>query len=162
MSGPEVPLRIGVVGAAEASHAEEETAYAVGAAIGKAGAVLICGGRGGVMTAAARGCREAAGWTVGVLPGTRAQEANPWIRLPLATGMGEARNALVVRASEAVLAVGGGWGTLSEIALAHKMEIPVGLLGTAPAEGLDLGRFADPDAAVRWALAEARSRRPAS
>ena len=99
------------------------------------------------------------GLTVGILPGPDASGANPWITLPLATGMGEARNALVVRAAEAVLAVGGQWGTLSEIALAAKMGIPVGLLGTPPAGGLDLPSFESAESAVRWALGRARARR---
>ena len=161
MTSAEVPLRVSVVGGHRASPADEDMAFAVGAGLGRAGAVLVCGGRGGVMAAAARGCREQGGWTVGILPGTDAREANPWIRLPMPTGMGEARNALVVRAAEAVLAVGGSWGTLSEIALAVKMGIPVALLGVPPAEGLDVVRFQEPERAVRWALAEARSRRGA-
>ena len=159
MTGAEVPLRIGVIGAADASTEEEAVAREVGEAIGRAGAVLVCGGHGGVMAAAARGCREAGGWTVGILPGTEAADANPWIRLPLPTGMGEARNALVVRAAEAVVAVGGRWGTLSEIALAAKMEIPVGLVGTPPAEGMDLRRFATAAQASSWALGAARAKR---
>jgi uncharacterized protein (TIGR00725 family) len=96
---------------------------------------------------------------VGILPGTDASGANPWIMLPLATGLGEARNALVVRAAEAVLAVGGQWGTLSEIALAAKMGIPVGLLGTPPAQGLDLPSFEGADSAVRWAVEQAGASR---
>jgi uncharacterized protein (TIGR00725 family) len=161
VSGPEVPLRIAVVGAGEAEGPELELAEAVGRAIGAAGAVLICGGRGGVMASAARGCLEAGGWTVGLLPDSGAEQANPWIRLPLPTGLGEARNALVVRTAEAVVAVGGRWGTLSEIALAAKVGTPVCLLGTPPADGLDLPRFENAEKAVRWALTGARSgRRP--
>ena len=160
MPGVEVPLRIGVIGAAHASTEDEATARAVGEAIGRAGAVLVCGGGGGVMAAAAQGCREGGGWTVGILPGADAADANPWIRLPLPTGMGEARNALVVRAAEAIVAVGGRWGTLSEIALAAKMEIPVGLLRTPPAEGLDLPCFETAAQASNWALGAARAGRP--
>lgn len=148
----EPPLRVSVVGTSAASTDEVRSARAVGRALGEAGAVLVCGGRGGVMEAAARGCAEAGGLTVGILPGSGAGRANPWIRVPLATGMGEARNALVVRAGEAVLAVGGRWGTLSEIALARTMGRPVGLLGSPPAEGLDLPSFQDPSEAVGWAL----------
>lgn len=159
MSRAEVPLRIAVIGAGDAGGDTLDTARAVGRGLAAAGAVLVCGGLGGVMAAAAQGAREEDGFTVGVLPGTDARLANPWIRLPFPTGMGEARNALVVRAAEAVVAVGGGWGTLSEIGLAAKMEIPVCLLGPPPAEGLDLPRFDDPAKAVRWALATARSRR---
>jgi len=154
-----VPLRIAVVGAAEASAAEEETAEMVGAALGAAGAVLICGGRGGVMAAAARGCQAAGGLTVGVLPGVDAADANPWIRVPLPTGLGEARNAVVVRAADAVLAIGGRWGTLSEIALATKMGIPTCLIGVPPAEGLGLPAFESEQGAVEWALDVAQSRR---
>lgn len=159
MSAAEVPLRIAVIGAADASAEDEAVAREVGEAIGRAGAVLVCGGHGGVMAAAARGCRDADGWTVGILPGTEAAAANPWIRIPLPTGMGEARNALVVRAAEAVVAVGGSWGTLSEIALAAKMRIPVGLLRTPPAEGLELRRFETGAQAARWALGAARASR---
>lgn len=111
------------------------------------------------MEAAARGCRSAGGITVGILPGADPSLANPWIMLPLATGMGEARNALVVRGAEAVLAIGGQWGTLSEIALAAKMGIAVGLLGTPPAQGLDLPSFESAESAVGWALRQARARR---
>lgn len=149
------PLRIAVVGSGGASDEEARTARALGLALGRAGAVVVCGGRGGVMEEAARGCAEAGGWTVGLLPGSDPDAANPWIRLPLATGLGEARNALVVRAGEAVLAVGGSWGTLSEIALARKMGRPVGLLGRPPAEALGLTSFRDPEAAAEWALERA-------
>jgi uncharacterized protein (TIGR00725 family) len=92
---------------------------------------------------------------VGFLPGRDDSKANPWIVLPLATGMGEARNALVVRSAQAVIAVGGSWGTLSEIALAKKMGIPVAILGPPPAGGLDLHQPSDPDEAADWALARA-------
>src|SRR5439155_1314047 len=80
------------------------------------GAVLLCGGLGGVMAAAARGAKQAGGVTVGILPGNDPREANRDIDVALATGMGEMRNALIVRAASAVIAIGGGWGTLSEIA----------------------------------------------
>lgn len=156
-AGP--PLRIGVVGGSAADDAHLGMAEAVGAALARAGAVLVCGGRGGVMEAAARGAHEAGGLTVGVLPGADPAAANPWIVLPLATGMGEARNALVVRFSDAVVAVGGAWGTLSEIALARAMDVPVAVLGTPPTAGLDLPAPEGPDAAVAWALDAARRRR---
>ena len=108
------------------------------------------------MEAAARGAREAGGLTIGILPGTEAGSANPYITLPLPTGMGEARNALVVRAAEAVVAVGGEWGTLSEIALARKMGIEVITLGSPPAEGLGLPSAASAEEAAAWALERAR------
>lgn len=159
MSAAGRPLRIAVIGAGRASAAEAEVAEALGRALGGAGAVLVCGGLGGVMEAAARGCAGAGGSTVGILPGVRGEDANPWIELPVATGMGEARNALVVRAGEAVVAVGGSWGTLSEIALARKMGREVCLLGPPAIEGLELPRFAVAEDAAEWALERARERR---
>jgi uncharacterized protein (TIGR00725 family) len=155
-TGP--PLRISVVGAGDASPDEERVAEAVGRALGEAGAVVVTGGLGGVMAAASRGCVEAGGIAIGLLPGTDPSDANPWVTVPLATGLGEARNALVVRTAEAVVAVGGGWGTLSEIALARKMGLSVVILGDPPAD-LSLPRAKDPAAAAAWALHQAGERR---
>lgn len=161
--GEEVPAaappRISVIGGSAAGAEERAAAREIGTLLARAGAVLVTGGRGGVMEAACRGCAESGGWTVGILPGSEPGEANPWVRVPLATGMGEARNVLVVRAGEAVLAVGGSWGTLSEIAVARKLGRDVGLIGPSPAEGLDLPSFGDPGRAVDWALERARIRR---
>jgi uncharacterized protein (TIGR00725 family) len=123
----------------------------LGRILGEAGAVVITGGLGGVMEAASRGCAEAGGTTVGILPGADAALANRWVAIPMATGMGETRNALVVRAGQVALAVGGEWGTLSEIALAKKMGRAVGLLGTPPCK-LDLPSFASAREAAEWAL----------
>ena len=92
--------------------------------------VLVCGGVGGVMAAACRGAAEVGGLTVGLLPGLDPGEANTWVRVPIATGMGEMRNALVVRACRGLVAVGGAYGTLSEIAFALKTETPVVGFGT--------------------------------
>lgn len=156
---PPAPVRISVIGAAVASEEEIRAAREVGRGLAEAGAVLVCGGLGGVMEAAARGAREAGGRTVGLLPGDDPSAANPWIELPLATGMGEARNALVVRAGQAVVAVGGSWGTLSEIALARKMGRTVVTLGRPPAEGLGLVAAGGSAEAVRLALDGARGGR---
>lgn len=153
------PLRIAVIGAASASPADYRDAQALGIALADAGAVVLCGGHGGVMEAVARGASEVGGLVVGLLKGGDAESANRWINLPLATGLGDARNALIVRAAEAVVAVGGSWGTLSEIALARKMGLEVGTLGTPPAEGLGLPGFSDPEGAARWALDRALARR---
>jgi len=109
----------------DAGAAELEQAEEAGAAIAAAGATLVCGGLGGVMEAACRGARSRAGLTVGLLPGADRDDANGWVVLALPTGLGEARNALVVRAADAVVAIGGGWGTLSEIALALRAGTPV-------------------------------------
>lgn len=155
----ERPLRIAVIGAGDATAEDVACAEAVGRLVGEGGGVLICGGLGGVMEAAARGCTRAGGLTIGILPGREASGGNAWIRLPLATGMGEGRNVLVVRSAEAVIAVGGSWGTLSEIALARKIGRPVILLGTPPTEGLDATLSDDAEHAVAWALREARGAR---
>ena len=153
------PVRIAVIGAGEATPEDVACAESVGRLVGERGAVLICGGLGGVMEAAARGCTRAGGLTIGILPGREASGANPLIRLPLATAMGEGRNVLVVRSAEAVIAVGGSWGTLSEIALARKIGRPVILLGKPPAEGLDAPLADNAEQAVAWALQEARDTR---
>ena len=153
------PYRVAVVGAAAASEADYEMARELGAALASLGAVVLCGGHGGVMEAAARGASEGGGLAIGILRESDASTANPWIGIPLPTGMGEARNALVVRGAEVVVAVGGEWGTLSEIALARKMGLAVGCLGTPPVQGLDLPRFDTPGEAARWALHRAREGR---
>lgn len=119
------PVRITVVGEGRCDEDTASIAERVGREIARRGGVLICGGLGGVMEAAARGAREAGGTTVGILPGPDAADANPHILIPIATGLGHARNAVNVRAAEAVIALAGGYGTLSEIALALAMGIPV-------------------------------------
>jgi uncharacterized protein (TIGR00725 family) len=116
---------IAVVGAGDAGPEVLAVAEEVGAAVAGAGCGLVCGGLGGVMEAACRGARSRGGLTVGILPGLDRDVANGWVLVALPTGVGEARNALVVRAADAVVAVGGGWGTLSEIALALKAGLPV-------------------------------------
>jgi uncharacterized protein (TIGR00725 family) len=120
--------------------------------------MVITGGLGGVMEAACRGCRETGGTTLAFLPGADPEAANPWVACPLATGMGEARNALVVRAGEAVVVVGGGWGTLSEIGLAKKMGREVAILGDA-SWTLDLPAFQSVAEAAAWALETAAAGR---
>jgi uncharacterized protein (TIGR00725 family) len=111
---------------------EQETAWAeeVGRRLAEAGAVVVCGGLGGVMDAAARGAQEAGGTSVGILPGSTRTEASPHLTVSVPTGMGEARNALVVRSADAVIAIAGEFGTLSEIALALKLGTPVVGLST--------------------------------
>lgn len=148
-SGP--PVRVSVIGAGDASAAELALAEALGRALAEGGAVVVTGGHGGVMEAVSRGCVRRGGLTVGILPGTDPAAANPWVRIPLATGLGEARNALVVRAGEVVVAVGGSWGTLSEIALAKKMGRDVALLGEPPCD-LPLPRFRTGEEGAAWAL----------
>jgi hypothetical protein len=118
-------LQIGVVGAAACSPEIAKLAESVGKEIAHRGGVLVCGGLGGVMEAAARGAKQAGGVTVGILPGGRFADANPYIDIPIVTDLGHARNALVVHSAQAVIAVEGGYGTLSEIALALKLAKPV-------------------------------------
>ncbi len=116
---------IAVVGSGVASDELAALAEEVGREVARQGAVLVTGGRGGVMAAASRGAHEEGGVTVGILPGTDARDANPWVEIPIATGLGQARNVVVVTAAHAVIAVGGEYGTLSEIAHALKIGKPV-------------------------------------
>ena len=148
---------VGVAGAGIARPEEEGTAHAVGRLLAQRGAVVVCGGLGGVMAAACRGAREAGGHTVGILPGEDRAEANPWVEVVIPTGLGEARNTLVVRASDALIAIGGEFGTLSEIALALKIGRPVVGIGTWSIErdGLTIDpilRAKDAEDAVELAL----------
>lgn len=121
---------IAVVGPGRATPEELALAEEVGAEVAAAGAVLVCGGLGGVMEAACRGARSRGGTTVGLLPGTDRSAANGWVEIAIPTGLGEGRNALIVRAADALVAIGGAWGTLSEIALGLKAGRPVVGLGT--------------------------------
>jgi uncharacterized protein (TIGR00725 family) len=111
-------MQIAVIGKEECTGEEYAAARRAGALIAGAKAVLCCGGRGGVMEAACRGAREAGGTTVGILPDTG--RGNPWLDVVIRTGMGFGRNAVVVQSGDAIVAIGGGYGTLSEIALALK------------------------------------------
>ena len=114
-----------VCGSGQATPQEVAWAEEVGRLIADAGAVLVCGGLGGVMDAAARGCEAGGGLSIGILPGEHRDPASPHLTVSIPTGLGEARNALVVRAADAVIAIGGEFGTLSEIALALKAGTPV-------------------------------------
>jgi len=119
------PYHIGVIGAGECPTPIYEVARNLGFEIGKRGWTLVCGGLKGVMEGAARGCVEAGGMTVGILPGLERTSANPYITVPVPTGLGDGRNLIVVRSSDLLIAVAGGYGTLSEIALALKAHKPV-------------------------------------
>lgn len=134
---------IAVIGAGTCTPAEAAAAEVVGRLLAEAGAVLVCGGRGGVMAAACRGAKAAGGLTIGILPGVDARQANPWVDVPIVTGLGEARNTIVVRTAEAVIAVGGAYGTLSEIAFALKWGKRVVGLST-----WELARAGQPDRTI--------------
>jgi uncharacterized protein (TIGR00725 family) len=129
---------VAVVGPGDASPAEVESAERIGRGIAQGGDVLVCGGLGGVMAAACRGAAQAGGTTVGLLPGTDRGAGNEWLTVAIPTGLGELRNGLVVRAADVVVAVGGAYGTLSEVALALKTGVPVIGLGTWEIEGIEL------------------------
>ena len=117
--------RIAVLGTSRATAELDRIAEEVGSRIASSGAILLCGGMSGVMEAAARGCRRAGGTSVGILPGESELEANPYIDIPVVTGLREARNIVLVRSCHAAIAIGGGYGTLSEIGLALRLAIPV-------------------------------------
>lgn len=149
---------IAVVGPGRASPGELEVAEAIGRHVAAEGAIVVSGGLGGVMEAACRGSKSGGGTTVGILPGPDRSAANDWIDIAIPTGLGEARNALVVRAADAIIAVGGEYGTLSEIALGLKAGKPVIGIGTWVL-GRDpdpIVRASDPEAAVTLAIGALR------
>jgi uncharacterized protein (TIGR00725 family) len=117
--------RIGVIGDAVCSEKIMGLAEEVGREIAKRKGVLICGGLTGVMEGAARGAKKEGGLTIGVIPSESADDANPFIDIPIVTGLRDARNVIVVRSSEAIIAIHGKYGTLSEIAFALKFKVPV-------------------------------------
>jgi uncharacterized protein (TIGR00725 family) len=120
---------IAVIGGGTCTAAERAQAEEVGRLVAQRGDILVCGGLGGVMEAAARGARTAGGTTIGILPGHDRTMANPYIDHVLTTGVGHARNLAVVSSGDAVIAIGGGYGTLAEIGLAAKIGRPVVILG---------------------------------
>jgi uncharacterized protein (TIGR00725 family) len=124
-------LQIGVIGAGQANAKERLVAEQVGAEIAKRGHILVCGGLGGVMEAAAKGTKNGGGLTVGILPGESKEDANQYIDVKIVSAMSHGRNAIITRSADALIAVGGGSGTLSEIALGLKIGRPVILLQNA-------------------------------
>ena len=150
---------VAVVGPATCTDNQADIAEAVGKIIAERGAIVVCGGRGGVMKAVCKGAVSSGGITVGILPGTDANEGNPYLSVTLPTGLGEARNTLIARAGQAMIAIGGSYGTLSEIALALKFGRKVIGLETWSASdhtGRQLGLLSAKDAlaAVKMALAQ--------
>lgn len=134
----------------------DSLAYEVGRLLAEAGCTIVCGGLGGVMEAACRGAKSAAGLTIGILPGTARSDANPFVDVAIATGMGEARNVVIVRTADVLVAVGGGFGTLSEIG--HALRLGKRVVGLDTWEvsigGRDPGvlRASTPEEAVRMLL----------
>lgn len=148
---------IAVIGGSDVPPPVEALAEEVGREIARQGAVLVCGGLGGVMEAACRGADGEGGLTVGILPGDNRQSANPYVKIPIATGIGYARNAAVVKSAQAVIAIDGSYGTLTEIAYALQGGIPVIGLDTwsikiNDKEDKNIIRAASPKEAVKKAL----------
>src|SRR5512136_1038346 len=148
-------MQIAVIGPGQATPGEREAAYATGSMVAGNGAVLVCGGLGGVMEAACKGAQEAGGTTVGILPGT--EEGNPYLDITIRTGLGHARNVVVVLSADAVIAVGGSHGTLSEIAIALRTGRPVYGFDTWDIEGV-IPCSSPEDAAMRAVHSAACSR----
>lgn len=141
---------VAVCGASDATPSQLEAAREVGRLLARKGAVVINGGFGGVMGAASEGAASAGGTVVGILPDTDRAGANPHLTLALATGLGQSRNTVIVTAADSVIAIGAGWGTLSEIALARRLDRPVFALDTWDVQGLET--VATPAEAVKRAL----------
>lgn len=144
--------RVGVIGSSRCTLEIYRLAERVGEEIARHGAILICGGLGGVMEGACKGAKAAGGTTVGILPGTRTDDANPYVDIPVVTGLGLARNVLVVRSSESLIAIKGGYGTMSEIAFALQLGVPVIGLKTTYHDR-QIIQVADPEEAVEQAFA---------
>lgn len=158
------PVRIGVIGERRASAAMLAAAEEIGREIARRGGILVCGGMEGVMEAASRGAALAGGIVVGILPGSSPASGNDFVTVPIVTGMGEARNVIIARTAEALVAVGGAYGTLSEIAYALQFGVPViGLqtweLRRPGVEGDPILRAPTPQVAVDWAWEAATRRR---
>jgi uncharacterized protein (TIGR00725 family) len=147
---------VAVIGPSDATSQESRAAEEIGRGLADAGVVLVSGGLGGVMSAACHGASDARGTTVGLLPGTDRNSANEWVQVAIPTGLGELRNGLVIRAADAVIAVGGAYGTLSEIALALRAGVPVIGLNTWEIEGVE--RVESAGAAVSRAVDRAAGR----
>ncbi|MEM7443122.1 MAG: DNA-binding protein [Pseudomonadota bacterium] len=131
-------LVVGVIGPREATVAQESAAEAVGRAMGQLGLTLICGGRTGVMRSVSAGCSSAGGLMIGILPGSHPDEANEFVGVPLPTGLGEARNMVIAKAARVLIAVGGSYGTLSEVAFGlHFSKAVIGLEGAPDVEGVE-------------------------
>ena len=154
---------IAVIGDSSCSPEQAELAETVGEQLAERGATIICGGLSGVMEAVCRGAKSRGGLTVGVLPGEDASMANPWVDIPIVTGLGYARNMAVVKSAQGVIAIGGGYGTLSEIAYALKSNIAVVGLNTwslsLNGQALDaVIRISNPTEAVDKAVAVAENK----
>ncbi len=159
-------MMISVIGGEASGEAALGAAEAVGREIARRGATLVCGGRGGVMEAACRGARAEGGHTIGIMPGRNAEETppNPHVEFPVFTGLGFTRNVIVVLSGEAMIAIDGSYGTLSEISFALIHDVPIVGIDTWDFDydghdGDRIARVSDPVAAVEQAIALAEQRR---
>jgi uncharacterized protein (TIGR00725 family) len=144
------PVYVAVVGASRATAQDLGDAQTVGRLLGERGAYVVCGGRGGVMAAASQGCSQAGGTVIGMLPGTDRSDANEWVSIAIPTGLGELRNGLIVRTADVMIAVGGSYGTLSEVALGLQAGLKVFGLHTWGIDGI--AAVDTPEVAVDRAL----------
>ncbi|WP_336021990.1 TIGR00725 family protein [Halobellus salinisoli] len=141
-------MRVSVIGGSVIDEEEAETATALGRLLGQRGHTVVCGGLGGVMEAVCRGAAEAGGHTIGILPTDRRADANEYVDEAIATGLGHARNAVVVMNGDAVVAVDGGGGTLSELGYASVYDRPTAGIGTHDADHVEA--VETPEAAVKY------------
>jgi len=142
---------IGVIGAGDASEAECKLAEVAGEEIARQGCALLCGAMGGVMEAACKGAKSLNGTTIGILPGASKTQCNPYIDYPIVTAMGHGRNIIVAGSSDAIIAIGGSYGTLSEIAFALRLKIPIIGINTWDVSP-DIKKAETPEMAVRLAI----------
>jgi len=150
-------IKIGVIGGREASQEVLKLAEETGKEIARRGAVLICGGMSGVMEAACKGAKEANGTTVGILPTSSPDDTNPYVDIPIPTGMGVARNAIIINSCDGVIAIGGRYGTLSEIAFALQKGIPLVSLKSWNFEE-SIVQINSPNEAVDWIFKQIASK----
>jgi uncharacterized protein (TIGR00725 family) len=148
---------IGVIGGSHCTPEIYELAYEVGKFIAKSKSILICGGLTGVMEAVCKGAKSESGLTIGILPGRGKTEANKWIDIPIVTGIGMARNVIIVRTADSIIAIDGSTGTLSELAVAANLEVPIVGLKTWEID-LPIHRVIHPEEAVEMAIKLAAER----
>src|SRR5271163_4694158 len=146
-----MPIYVAVVGASNATEVDLADAEMVGRLLAERGAIVVCGGRGGVMSAVSKGAGTAGGQVIGMLPGLDRSDANEWVTVAIPTGLGELRNGLIVRTADVMIAVGGAYGTLSEVALGLQAGLSVFGLHTWEIDGIEA--VGSPGEAVSRALA---------
>ncbi|RYJ13875.1 TIGR00725 family protein [Halogeometricum borinquense] len=145
-------MRISIIGGSSVTDTVRETAAATGRVVAQRGHTVVCGGLGGVMESACRGAKAAGGETIGILPTDRRADANEYVDTPIATGLGHGRNALVVMNGDAVIAIDGAGGTLSEIGLSLVYDRPIAGLGTHEVDGIEACET--PEEAVKYVETE--------